>query len=72
MTDLLCMFTQVVYDKAPWGDESKLLIAAPDMLTAQNVAADAIGENWGLTGPCKIIKGARISGESRVILGDIA
>jgi hypothetical protein len=68
MTDLLCLFTQEAHH-GPYYDQQHLvlIIAAPDMGMAQGVAkgyADTVG--CLLWGACKIIKGARISGDQRI------
>lgn len=64
MTNLLCLFTQEAI--ANDGTYAYVLIAAPDMVAAQHIAAIGLkGSHWG---PCKIIKGARISGVSRIVV----
>ena len=61
--DLLCMFTQTALSD---NGESMMIVAAPDLAAAHNLIA---GYNLLLWGPCRIIKGARISGETRVVVG---
>ena len=66
MTDLLCMFTQTVVLGAY---SAPVVIAAPDMAAAQNLIGQRCHAGHLLWGPCKIVKGARVSGEPRIIVG---